>query len=81
MTITIELPKSLQMQAEAYAATRGESMAELMLTSLQEFLTNASGSKRAIETKETDAEAEVWDQVFEEVMEEYADVWERLAQL
>ena len=30
---------------------------------------------------ETDSEAKIWDQVFDEVMEEYADVWERLAKL
>ena len=84
MAITIELPQGLQMQAEAYAKASGQSIAELMVTGLKQILASGNGSSSTIaNTKglETDSEAEVWDQVFDEVMEDYADVWERLAQL
>jgi hypothetical protein len=80
MAITIELPPGLQMQAEAYAKAKGQSIAELMLTGLKEILTTGNGSERGVET-DSEAEADVWEQVFEEVMEDYANVWQRLAQL
>ena len=82
MAITIELPQSLQIQAEAYAEARGQSIAELMVAGLKQILASTAESNSAIaDTKglETDAETEIWDQVFDEVMEDYADVWERLA--
>ena len=84
MAITIELPQSLQIQAEAYAKARGQSIAELMVAGLKQILTSENESQHAITDSkgaETAAEAEIWDQVFGEVMEDYEDVWERLAQL
>jgi len=83
MAITIELPQGLQMQAEAYAKARGQSIAELMVTGLKQILTTGNGSNSAIADRglETDSEALVWDRVFNEVMEDYANVWERVAQL
>ena len=83
MAITIELPQGLQIQAEAYAKASGQSIAELMVTGLKQILTSGNGSNSATANRglETDSEAEVWDQVFDEVMEDYANVWERLAQL
>lgn len=78
MAITVELSPGLQMQAEAYAKAQGQSIAELMLMGLKQILTTGNGSNKGAES---DSEADVWDEVFEEVMEDYADVWERLAQL
>lgn len=78
MAITVELPQGLQIQAEAYAKARGQSVAELMLTGLKQILTTGNGSNKGAES---DSEADVWDQVFDEVMVDYANVWERLAQL
>lgn len=93
MTFTIELPNQLHRQAEAYAASKNKSLETLVVSFLQESLANANGSQEAIQMHsetngngsqvavEADSEAEVWDQVFDEVMEDYANVWERLAQL
>jgi len=76
MAITIELSPGLQMQAEAYAKARGQSIAELMLASLKQFLLNATAPREA----EVEADT-TWEKSTQKIMEEYGEVWERLAQL
>ena len=59
MAITIELPQSLQIQAEAYAEARGQSIAELMVAGLKQILASETESNSAIADSkgvETDAE-------------------------
>lgn len=91
MTITIELPNELHQQAEAYAASKNQNLETLFVSFLQDSLADVTESQDAANRHsesngsqvavETDSEAEVWGQVFDEVMEEYANVWEKLAQL
>ena len=76
MAITIELPQDLQMQAEAYAKARGQSLSTLFVSWLQELLANEIEQQ-----KDVLPDGRTWEDVRDKIMTERAELWQRLAQL
>jgi hypothetical protein len=76
MGITIELPQGLQMQGEAYAKARGQSLATLFVSWLQESLANEIEPQKNVLP-----DGRTWEDVRDQIMTERAELWQRLAKL